>query len=567
MADIQKGNNFVDEKKESITNGLEANMVEKPVDLDDVLTNELGQFGRFQLRNMLLVAVPIIMSAFMSEFIFSAAAIPHRCQIPECGEKSNLENFEPEWILNAVPETSSGFESCQRFTPHSLSTNGTLDNCPANLFNQSSTVSCDGFVYARDNSVVYDFDLGCQDWLRALAGTLNSVGTLLVLPITGYVSDRFGRRVALVISVLNLATFGVIRAFSVNYTMYLILQIVQTTLGAGTFSSAYIFAAELVGPKYRVLASATSTSMFAVGQVVLGGVAWLIQPWRYMILALHVPCFLIISYYWILSESVRWLLSKQRFEEARVVLENVARVNKKEISEKSMAGLMNPPQAVIPEGVKEEAKPNLIKSIIRSPILLRRVCTTPIWWITTTFVYYGLSINSTSLSDTMYLNYILTCAIEIPGFYTAVLILDRIGRKATLSVGYFFSSACNIAFVFIPTDYYAVRLVVFLLGKFGISTVMTSVYLYTSELYPTEFRHSLLAFSSMIGRIGSITAPLTPVLMEYWHGIPSILFGAMGILSGLLVLTQPETLGTRMPNTLAEAEALGRPESKTHNTS
>ncbi|XP_050348547.1 organic cation transporter protein-like [Nymphalis io] len=556
---------MTDTKTESITNGLEANVAEKPVDLDDVLTNELGQFGRFQLRNMLLVAVPLIMSAFMSEFIFSAAAIPHRCRIPECGEKSNLEDFEPEWILNAVPETSTGFDSCQRFTPHGLSINGTLDHCPAHLFNQSSTVGCDGFVYARDNSVVYDFDLGCQEWLRALAGTLNSVGTLLVLPITGYISDRFGRRIALVISVLNLATIGVIRAFSVNYTMYMILQIVQTTLGAGTFSSAYIFAAELVGPKYRVLASATSTSMFAVGQVVMGGVAWLVQPWRYMILALHVPCFLIISYYWILSESVRWLLSKKKFEEARVVLEKVARVNRKEISEKSMAGLMNPPQAALPEGVKEEEKPNLIKSIIRSPTLLRRVCTTPIWWITTTFVYYGLSINSTSLSDTIYLNYILTCAIEIPGFYTAVLILDRIGRKATLSIAYFFSSACNIAFVFIPTDYYAVRLVIFLLGKFGISTVMTSVYLYTSELYPTEFRHTLLAFSSMVGRIGSITAPLTPVLMDYWHGIPSVLFGGMGILSGLLVLTQPETLGTKMPNTLAEAEALGKTESNLQN--
>lgn len=77
--------------------------------------------------------------------------------------------------------------------------------------------------------------------MRALAGTLNSVGTLLVLPITGYVSDRFGRRVALVISVFNMALFGLIRAFSVNYPMYLAFQLLQTTLGAGTFSSAYIF--------------------------------------------------------------------------------------------------------------------------------------------------------------------------------------------------------------------------------------------------------------------------------------------------------------------------------------
>lgn len=77
--------------------------------------------------------------------------------------------------------------------------------------------------------------------MRALAGTLSSVGTLLVLPITGFVSDRYGRRVALIISVFNLALFGLIRAFSVNYPMYLAFQLLQTTLGAGTFSSAYVF--------------------------------------------------------------------------------------------------------------------------------------------------------------------------------------------------------------------------------------------------------------------------------------------------------------------------------------
>nr|XP_034829486.1 solute carrier family 22 member 1-like [Maniola hyperantus] len=535
-------------------NDRKGSVFKKPIDLDYVLTNELGQFGWFQLRNIVLVAIPIMMSAFMSEFVFSAAAIPHRCRIPECGEEGKSHKYDPEWILNAVPESSSGFASCERYTPR-VGTNGTLDHCPINLFDQSTSTRCDGFVYARDNTVVYEFDLGCQDWLRALIGTMSSVGTLLVLPITGYVSDRFGRRFALIISVFNLALFGLIRAFSVNYTMYIALQLLQTTFGAGTFSSSYIFAAELVGPKYRVVTSATSSSMFAVGQVILGGVAWLIPQWRHMIMALHIPCFLIIIYYWILSESVRWLLSKKRYSEAQRVLETVARVNKTYISEKSLHALTNPPEPA-------QATPGLIRTIVSSPVLLRRVCTTPIWWITSTFVYYGLSINSTGLSDTMHLNYILTCAIEIPGYFTAVLILDRIGRKATLSIGYFLSAACNIVFIFIPNEMTVVRLIIFLLGKFGISVVMTSVYLFTSELYPTEFRHTLLAFSSMIGRIGSITAPLTPVLMDYWHGFPSLLFGGMGILSGLLVLTQPETLGTMMPDTLAEAEALGRPESK-----
>lgn len=104
-----------------------------------------------------------------------------------------------------------------------------------------------------------------------------------------------------------------------------------------------VLAAELVGPKYRVVASATSTSMFAVGQVILGATALGIDNWRNLLMALNIPCFLVLSYYWILPESVRWLLSKGKFEEARKVLEKVARVNRTEISEKSMAALMNPP--------------------------------------------------------------------------------------------------------------------------------------------------------------------------------------------------------------------------------
>ncbi|XP_059057537.1 organic cation transporter protein-like [Achroia grisella] len=556
MAETQDG---IEAKRpsvaESIKTSRKGSVSEKPIDLDDLLINELGQFGWFQARMICLISIPMIMSAFMSEYIFSAAAIPHRCIIPECGETSENAIYDDYRISAAMPNGTR----CERFVP--LASNGSLNYCPDYMFDQNETQECDEFVYERDNSVVYDFDLGCQDGLRVLVGTLNSVGTLLVLPIIGFISDRWGRRVALILSVFNLGLVGFIRAFSVNYPMYLALHLLQTTVGAGTYSSAYIFATELVGPKYRVVTSATCSSMFAVGQVILGLVAWLVQPWRYMIMALHIPCFIIITYYWFLSESVRWLLSKKMYEKARVVLEKVARINKKQISEKSMHSLMNPP----PSPPASEAKGNgLIKTIIKSRVLFRRVCTTPIWWITTTFVYYGLSINSTTLIGTnMYLNFILTCAIEIPGFFTAVLILDRIGRKATLSGGFFLSAAFNIAFVFVPQALTTLRLILFLLGKFGISIVFTSLYLFTSELYPTQYRHTLLAFSSMIGRVGSITAPLTPLLADnYWHGIPNSMFGAMGLISGILVLTQPETLGTKMPDTLDEAEAIGKPESK-----
>lgn len=75
-------------------------------------------------------------------------------------------------------------------------------------------------------------------------------------------------------------------------------------------------------------------------------------------MVLHIPCFIIIVYYWLLNESVRWLLSKKMFVEARVILEKVAKVNKKQISEKSMEALMNPPQT--PEEIKVRVRFSLV---------------------------------------------------------------------------------------------------------------------------------------------------------------------------------------------------------------
>ncbi|KAI8429356.1 hypothetical protein MSG28_000006, partial [Choristoneura fumiferana] len=315
------------------------------ITLDWVLIHELGQFGRFQLTNFLLIAIPISMTAFMSEFIFSAAAIPHRCQIPECGETTASHDYMPEWIYNAVPERGGSPVSCDRYVATS---NGSLSHCPVDIFDKTAIQGCEGYVYERNDSVVYEFDLGCQEWLRALAGTLNSLGTLLVLPITGYVSDKYGRRTALIISVFNIGVFGLIRAFSVNYPMYLAFQLLQTTFGAGALSAAYIFAGELVGPKYRVVITASCSSMFAVGHVVLGAMAWLVGSWRHLLMVLNIPCFIIVVYYWLQTESVRWLLSKQKFPEAKAVLQKVARINKKKIKFQQKTGKTSKQHNILP---------------------------------------------------------------------------------------------------------------------------------------------------------------------------------------------------------------------------
>lgn len=45
---------------------------------------------------------------------------------------------------------------------------------------------------------------------------------------------------------------------------------------------------------------------------------------------------------------------------------------------------------------------------------------------------------------------------------------------------------------------------------------------------------------------------------EYVPGLPSYLFGSFAIFSGLLMLTSPETLNIKLPDTIEEAENIVR---------
>ena len=59
-----------------------------------------------------------------------------------------------------------------------------------------------------------------------------------------------------------------------------------------------------------------------------------------------------------------------------------------------------------------------------------------------------------------------------------------------------------------------VQLLLFLLGKFGITISFAVVFVFTAELFPTELRHSMLGTCAMLGRIGSVIAPQTPLLVS-----------------------------------------------------
>lgn len=193
---------------------------------------------------------------------------------------------------------------------------------------------------------------------------------------------------------------------------------------------------------------------FAVSQVLMALIAWAVPNWRLLTLSIYVPQLTAIAFFWFMSESVRWLMSKGRYDESEKVLKEIARVNRTNLSEKSLKGLKEcaEEQNRRVELMKSQKtnEPLLIVEVFRHKAVLCRCIVAPVWWITMTFIYYGLSINSVNMSGNQYLNYMAVSAVEIPGYWTAVFLMSYVGRKVVLTTAYWICAACQIGYIFMP---------------------------------------------------------------------------------------------------------------------
>lgn len=57
---------------------------------------------------------------------------------------------------------------------------------------------------------------------------------------TGAISDRYGRKIAVGLAAVASFIFGILRAFSPNYTMYVIMHFFEAGFGGGLYPSAYV---------------------------------------------------------------------------------------------------------------------------------------------------------------------------------------------------------------------------------------------------------------------------------------------------------------------------------------
>ncbi|KAL3283639.1 hypothetical protein HHI36_006778 [Cryptolaemus montrouzieri] len=257
-----------------------------------------------------------------------------------------------------------------------------------------------------------------------------------------------------------------------------------------------------------------------------------------------------------IPESVRWLLANEKRQKAKHIIYKVAKVNKVILSD----GILDSFKESSALNEKEDDEDTniipVVKEMLRSKKMILRILIVYYIWAVNAFVYYGLSVNSTSMNGDKYINFALVSLVEIPGYTLAWVSIRKCGRRFALVGSLLLSGLTCTLTIWVPTEMTWATITLFLCGKLGITSAFGISYVYTAELLPTAIRSGGVGSASTIARVGAILAPFIPLLGVYMNSLPSILFGAVAISAGLIALKLPETVGRKLPETAKEATDL-----------
>ncbi|XP_044738857.1 organic cation transporter protein-like [Chrysoperla carnea] len=523
----------------------------------DSLLSKLNDFGKYQKLNLCLMCLTALLTGMASlSFVFVAGIPEYRCRIPLCDNEIVTE-YIPEWLENVAPFKNGFPKYCSRYE---LKNETFIDNylnvsCPVDNFSKDKIIECDvdDLVFPdRHTTIANDLQILCENnqWKLSLVGTFSSLGIILGGPICGYISDRYGRKKVLVITGVLTSVFGILKSFSTVLEEYIILDLLETIAGFTLYSTAFIIGLELVGPSYRLLAATTNNVCLSVGRILLGVAAWYFNSWRTFLKVLYLPGLLIVFYWFLIPESIKWLISKKKYDEIRTTLSKISKINKRPLPENYEIFLKSE------ENSKSTEEANFSK-LLRNRTLCLRFINCCILFLGNNIIFFGLSLNSVTLTGHKYINFIIISMVEIPGNILCAISLNRFSRRLTLGVSYLVTGICCILLYFISEGDY-VKVIIYTIGKLMATIASNTMFIFITEVFPTSVRHSTLNICYAFGGIGSMLAPQTPLLAFIWDPLPVFTFGFFAILVSFLTIFFPETYNRELPDTIEESANISK---------
>lgn len=186
-------------------------------------------------------------------------------------------------------------------------------------------------------------------------------------------------------------------------------------------------AIEMVATEKRVLFVIITNLGYSFGGILFPLIFSQVSQWRTFLRVVYAPGLLFIFYIFFIDESPRWLLIKGRKDAAVSILENAAKKNKIKLDAEELENIHYEEDIGASFG-------KVIADTFKSKAMLKRFFVCSVWWIASTFVNHGLTINSVALQGNKYINYALTSIIDVPGNVIVTLILVKFKRKLPLVI-------------------------------------------------------------------------------------------------------------------------------------
>lgn len=354
-----------------------------------------------------------------------------------------------------------------------------------------------------------------------LIGSIGLIGMALGAVVSGTIADRIGRKKVFTITVLLYSIASAFCALSWNYQSLLVFRFLVGFGLGGELPVAATLVSEYAPSRVRGRFIVLLESFWGLGWIAAACIAYFFIPlygWRMAFLIGALPALYVCLIRMHMPESVRYLLAHGRIGEARQIVVSLERQ-------------LHVP--VAPFVSEKETVPVVAKASFRElwkkPFVSRTIM---LWlaWFGINFSYYGIFMWLPSLvfqqgfTVVKTFEYVLIMTLaQLPGYYCAAWLVDKIGRKYTLSAFLLFSGVASYFFGHAST---AAALMMwgsvmsfFNLGAWGV------LYTYTPEQYPTAIRALGSGWAAGFGRFGGMAAPMmVGALLARSFGFASVFY-------------------------------------------
>lgn len=354
-----------------------------------------------------------------------------------------------------------------------------------------------------------------------LIGSIGLIGMALGAVVSGTIADRIGRKKVFTITVLLYSIASAFCALSWNYQSLLVFRFLVGFGLGGELPVAATLVSEYAPSRVRGRFIVLLESFWGLGWIAAACIAYFFIPlygWRMAFLIGALPALYVCLIRMHMPESVRYLLAHGRVGEARKIVVSLERQ-------------LHVP--VAPFVSEKETLPVVAKASFRElwkkPFASRTIM---LWlvWFGINFSYYGIFMWLPSLvfqqgfTVVKTFEYVLIMTLaQLPGYYCAAWLVDKIGRKYTLSAFLLFSGVASYFFGHAST---AAALMMwgsvmsfFNLGAWGV------LYTYTPEQYPTAIRALGSGWAAGFGRFGGMAAPMmVGTLLARSFGFASVFY-------------------------------------------